>query len=177
MRQLLQRWGFTPAGLISNRHGEWWLLAQLLLIAALAAPPFAPMGVQGWPWPLRLLGASTLGLGLVLVLLAFRDLGASLTPLPDPMPGAALRTEGSYRRCRHPLYQALLLAGLGWTLLLGSLQHLLLLIALAVVLVGKARREEAQLLRQHPAYADYAAITPAILPGMPWLDWRCPGPR
>ncbi len=172
MRDLLQRWGFTPSGLISNRHGEWWLLAQLLLIAGLAAPPFACAQLPVWPWPLRLLGAITLVAGLLLVLMAFRDLGASLTPLPDPMPGAALRVEGSYSRCRHPLYQALLLAGLGWTLLLGSLQHLLLLGLLAGVLAGKARREEAKLMRQHPAYAGYAATTPAIIPGVPGLDWR-----
>lgn len=172
MRDLLQRWGFTPAGLISNRHGEWWLLAQLGLIAALALPPVTASIVPGWPWLLRWAGGFTLAGGLVLVLQSFRDLGASLTPLPDPMPGADLKTEGAYRRCRHPLYQALLLAGLGWTLLLGSLQHLLLLGLLATVLAGKARREESGLMRRHPAYAGYAAITPAIVPGVPGLDWR-----
>ena len=172
MGDLLRRWGFSPFGLISNRHGEWWLLAQLLLIAVMAVPPVAGAAVPDWPWPLRLLGSITVLVGLVLVLMAFRDLGASLTPLPDPMPGAALKTEGSYRRCRHPLYQALLLTGLGWMLLLGSLQHLLLLGLLAGVLAGKARREEAQLLRRHPSYAGYAATTPAILAGVPGLDWR-----
>lgn len=176
MKALLRHWGFTPAGLASNRHGEWWLLAQLILIGALALPPVAAATLPRWPGPLRLLGAITLVVGLGLVLQAFRDLGPSLTPLPDPMPGAALRTEGAYRRCRHPLYQALLLAGLGWTLLLGSLQHLLLLGLLAGVLAGKARREEAQLTRQHPAYAAYAATTPAIFAGVPGLNWRCPGP-
>jgi len=176
MRALLQHWGFTPSGLLSNRRGEWWLLAQLVLIGALALPAVAGAALPHWPGPLRLLGVITLVAGLVLVLQAFHDLGASLTPLPDPMPGAALKTDGAYGRCRHPLYQALLLAGLGWTLLLGSLQHLLLLCVLAGVLVGKARREEAQLTQQHPAYAAYAANTPAIVAGVPGLNWRCPGP-
>jgi hypothetical protein len=28
------------------------------------------------------------------------------------------------------------------------------------------------LLRLHPDYASYRAATPAIIPGLPWLDWR-----
>jgi protein-S-isoprenylcysteine O-methyltransferase Ste14 len=40
------------------------------------------------------------------------------------------------------------------------------------VLGGKARREERQLLLVHRGYAAYRATTPAILPGLPWLDWR-----
>ena len=175
MAGLLRRWGFTFGGLFSNRHGEWWLLAQLLLITAMALPPAAPATLQGWPWPLRLLGAITFSTGAALALQSFRDLGASLTPLPDPMPDAPLVTEGAYRRCRHPLYQALLLAGLGLMLVLGSLQHLLLLGLLAAVLAGKARREERQLLQRHPAYAATMATT-AIIPGLPGLDWRLPGP-
>jgi hypothetical protein len=54
-------------------------------------------------------------------------LGASLTPLPEPMPGAALVTEGPYARCRHPLYRQILLGATGIALLLGSLLHLALL--------------------------------------------------
>jgi protein-S-isoprenylcysteine O-methyltransferase Ste14 len=176
MGSLLRRWGFTVRGWFSNRRGEWWLLGQLLLIAAMALPPAAVARLQGWPWWVRLLGATTLMTGAVLALQSFRDLGASLTPLPDPMPGVPLVTEGAYRRCRHPLYQALLLAALGLTLLLGSLQHLLLSGLLAAVLAGKAHREERRLLERHPAYAGYMASTVAIIPGLPGLDWRCPGP-
>jgi protein-S-isoprenylcysteine O-methyltransferase Ste14 len=110
--------------------------------------------------------------GLALALQAFWGLGASLTPLPDPKPGAALVTRGPYRRCRHPLYQAILLCSLGVVLALGSLLHLALLLALVAVLGGKARREEGQLLPLHPDYPAYRAATPAIMPGLPWLDWR-----
>jgi len=110
--------------------------------------------------------------GLALAAQAFWGLGASLTPLPDPIPGAALVTVGPYGRCRPPLYHALLLCSLGVSLALGSLLHLALLLALCAVLGGKARREERSLESLHPDYVAYRASTPAIIPRLPWLDWR-----
>lgn len=174
LQQLLVRWGFSWQGLIDNRRGEWWLIAQLLLIAAhlLPATP-SPTSLGGsWPLPLALLGWATLALGLLLAAQSFLNLGASLTPLPEPMAGAALVTSGAYGRCRHPLYQAILICSFGLTLALGSLLHLALLLTLAVVLASKARREERRLLAIHPGYAAYRASTAAILPGVPGLDWR-----
>jgi len=29
------------------------------------------------------------------------------------------------------------------------------------------------LLQLHPDYAAYRSAVPAIIPGLPWLDWRC----
>ena len=40
------------------------------------------------------------------------------------------------------------------------------------VLGGKARREERALELAYPDYATYRARTPAIIPRLPWLDWR-----
>jgi protein-S-isoprenylcysteine O-methyltransferase Ste14 len=60
-------------------------------------------------------------IGLVIAAQGALNLGDSLSPLPEPMPGASLVTEGAYSRCRHPLYQSLLLCSLGVTLALGSL--------------------------------------------------------
>ena len=170
----LGRWGFTKGGWRDNRHGEWWLLAQLALITLLLAPPLPPPARLGvpWPWPARLAGVALLVLGLVGALRALLRLGPNLSPLPEPMPQAALVITGPYARCRHPLYQAILLGALGIALLLGSLLHLLIGLALATVLAGKARREERGLLRLHPAYAAYQRETAAILPHIPGLDWR-----
>jgi len=170
----LEGWGLSWGGWLDNRRGEWWLLAQLVLIAAHLFPPWPAPGSWGfaWPLPLAALGAGLFVLGLVLAVQAFWRLGPSLTPLPDPKPGAALVTAGAYGRCRHPLYQSILICSLGVTLALGSLLHLALLLALCAVLGGKARREERQLLPLHPDYAAYRAATAAIVPGLPWLDWR-----
>jgi protein-S-isoprenylcysteine O-methyltransferase Ste14 len=174
LRERLKRWGFSWAGLRDNRRGEWWVLAQITLIAAHALPPEPPLAALGvqWPLALRWLGAAVVVIGVAVGAQAALRLGDSLSPLPEPIPGAPLVTEGAYGRCRHPIYQALLLCSLGVVLLLGSLLHLALLLALAVVLVLKARREEQRLCLIHPDYPTYRLRTPAILPHLPGLDWR-----
>ncbi|MEX1316540.1 MAG: methyltransferase [Synechococcaceae cyanobacterium] len=173
---MARRWGLSWGGWLDNRRGEWWLLAQLLLITAHLLPGWPAPGSRGyaWPLPLALSGAVLLLLGLALALQAFVRLGSNLTPLPEPLADGALVTSGPYARCRHPLYQAVLLCSLGMTLALGSLLHLALLLGLVAVLGGKARREELGLQRLHPDYADYRNRTPAIIPRCPWLDWRGP---
>lgn len=174
LKERLSQWGFSWAGLWDNRRGEWWLIAQLALIAAhlLPATP-SPVALElAWPAGLRLLGWGVFALGLVLAGQAVGALGGSLTPLPEPMPSAPLVTSGAYSRCRHPLYQAVLVCSLGVAVALGSLLHLALLLALAVVLSGKAHREERRLLALYPDYGSYQAATAAIVPGVPGLDWR-----
>jgi protein-S-isoprenylcysteine O-methyltransferase Ste14 len=174
LSERFSQWGFSWGGLRDNRRGEWWLLAQGALILAHllpATPPPTALGID-WPLALRVVGWSVLALGMGMAVQAFLALGASLTPLPEPMPHAALVTSGPYARCRHPLYQAVLVCSLGVTVALGSLLHLALLLALALVLSGKARREERRLLALYPTYGAYRAATPAILPGLPGLDWR-----
>jgi protein-S-isoprenylcysteine O-methyltransferase Ste14 len=174
LQERLTRWGFSWAGLRDNRHGEWWVLAQMTLIAAHALPPEPSLHALGWHWPLvwRGVGGVVVLIGVAVGAQAVFHLGDSLSPLPEPMPGAALVTEGAYGRCRHPLYQSLLLCSLGVVLLLGSLLHLGLLLALALVLGWKARREETRLCAEHPDYATYRQNTAAIVPFLPWLDWR-----
>lgn len=174
LAERLGKWGFSWQGLRDNRHGEWLVVVQMALILAhvLPATPSLRHLQLAWPPSLRILGGVVFALGLGLAVQAILSLGASLTPLPEPMPGTSLVREGAYGRCRHPLYQALLLCSLGVTLALGSLLHLGLLLALATVLVRKARREEGRLCELHPDYPAYRAGTPAILPFVPGLDWR-----
>jgi len=178
IRQRLRRWGFSWAGLADNRRGEWWLITQLALIAAHLLPPTPPLASLGLSWPLtlRIAGGTVLLIGLALAAQGALNLGESLTPLPEPIEGAPLVREGAYRRCRHPLYQAVLLCSLGVVLLLASLLHLGLLLALAVVLSFKARREERRLCALHPDYPAYRRRTAAIVPHLPGLDWREPIP-
>ena len=168
-------WGFSWGGWLDNRRGEWWLLAQLLLITAHLLPVWpapASFGVVIWPKPLFGLGLLLLAFGLFRALEAFRCLGSSLSPLPAPKPANQLIATGSYAICRHPLYRAVLLCSAGVVLATGSPLHLLLWVSLAAVLRGKARFEEQGLRALHLDYSQYAAVTPAVVGWVPGLDWR-----
>jgi protein-S-isoprenylcysteine O-methyltransferase Ste14 len=174
LSERLHKWGFSWQGLRDNRHGEWWVLAQMGLIFAHLLPPTPQPSALGLMWPpaMRVLGLVVFAVGLLLAAQGFLNLGESLTPLPEPIPGAPLVTQGAYGRCRHPLYQALLLCSLGVSVALGSLLHLVLMLALAIVLARKAHWEEARLCEHHPDYPAYRTTTPAIFPFVPGLDWR-----
>ena len=169
-------WGLSWAGWFDNRRGEWWLVAQLLLIAAHLLPIWpdqAFWGLVSWPRLLLGLGLLLLVVGLIRAVQALLSLGASLSPLPVPKQHNQLICTGVYSHCRHPMYQAVLLCSLGVVVATGSLVHLGLLLALAVVLRGKARFEELALRQLHPDYVAYATSTPAIVRDCPGLDWRC----
>ena len=172
---MFSNWGFSWGGWLDNRRGEWWLLAQMLLITAHLLPPWptaAVWGLEIWPRPVFIVGVLVLLGGVVVAAQAFAALGSSLSPLPEAKQGNRLIHHGPYQRCRHPMYQAVLLCSLGLAVAIGSLLHLLLLLGLAAVLGGKARREERSLLQLHADYVNYRSTTPAIASGLPWLDWR-----
>jgi len=167
-------WGMSMEGLISNRQGEWWLIGQLLLITAHLLPAWPPSEKSSIAWSAIsiVFGGCLFLTGIFLAAKAFIRLGASLSPLADPKPGAALVTTGAYSDCRHPLYKGLILSSSGVAISLTSAFHLILLIALCFLLRGKAQREEKKLLLIHPEYKSYLANTPAIIRDLPILDWR-----
>ena len=169
-------WGLSWAGWLDNRRGEWWLVAQLALIAAHLLPVWpvpAFWGLVSWPRPWFGFGLLLLAFGLIRAVQALLSLGASLSPLPVPKQHNQLIRTGVYGHCRHPMYQAVLLCSLGVVVATGSLVHLGLFLSLALVLRGKARFEELALRQLHPDYVAYAVTTPAIVRDCPGLDWRC----
>ncbi len=174
LRLAFSGWGLSLNGLINNQQGEWWLLAQLILISAHLLPAWPSPTAIGfsWPVPLTIAGALLFFIGIALVSKAFLRLGPNLSPLPEPKPGAALVTSGAYRNCRHPLYQGLITSSIGVMLFQGSILHLLLLIGLCGLLKGKAQYEEQRLIEIHREYRSYLKNTPAIFPNFPVLDWR-----
>jgi protein-S-isoprenylcysteine O-methyltransferase Ste14 len=93
-------------------------------------------------------------------------LGGNLTPFPKPSAKTELVTTGIYGWIRHPLYTAVGCEGIGWGLVRGSLPALLCAGLLLVLLVRKARREEAHLAVIFPEYQAYARRVKGFIP---WL--------
>ncbi|WP_320677061.1 isoprenylcysteine carboxylmethyltransferase family protein [Prochlorococcus sp. MIT 1300] len=174
LKNALSGWGFSWSGLIYNKQGEWWLICQLLLIGAHLIPLLMHqhIPIRNWPIYLSLVGSIIFFLGILLAIRALSSLGESLSPLPDPKQNAKLVTNRAYRLCRHPLYQSILISSIGVSLGTGSPIHLVLFCLLCIVLKGKAKREEEKLSKLHGHYEDYKKDTPAIIPLVPFLDWR-----
>jgi protein-S-isoprenylcysteine O-methyltransferase Ste14 len=85
---------------------------------------------------------------------------------PLPRAGGQLIQHGPYRWIRHPMYSALLLAGLAAARVAGDVETWLVLVALAVVLVIKANVEERGMTERYPAYSEYRQRTRRFVPGL-----------
>ncbi len=149
-------------------RGEGWFLLQVLfMIAVLIAGAAAGSHWTGAPrFALSVLGGVLFVSGAALAILGIKDLDRSMSPMPRPTETAVLIQDGVYRRLRHPIYAALILIGIGWSLLFASLLALVLALVLAGILDLKARREEVWLRARYPGYSDYAAHTKRFVPGV-----------
>jgi protein-S-isoprenylcysteine O-methyltransferase Ste14 len=150
-------------------RGEGWLAIQIALMAAifvacLAAArgnlvvvrvPFAP-----------LVGIALFLIGLVIVALARIQLGGAWTALPRPVAGGQLPQEGIYSVVRNPIYDAVILFGVGGSPITGSVIGLALCVVLAAFLDLKVRREEAWLRERYAGYDDYARRVKRFVPGI-----------
>lgn len=151
-------------------HGEGWLLGQLILLGLVflvslpRIPELAPDGPASWV--ALLAGVMAVVIGGAVMVLGFRGLGSSLTPLPRPRDGAELVESGVYARIRHPIYAGLILASFGWGLLTRSLPTVAAAMLLAIFLDIKARREEGWLIERFGSYAAYRRRTKRFLPGI-----------
>ena len=151
-------------------RGEWWVAAQVPLLALAFALPHRLPPVLSWPPGT---GAIRGGVGLLLLAAGgalfaagvFR-LGRNLTPLPRPKESGVLVTAGIYGWVRHPLYGGIVLAALGNALRSPTLLALPLALLLFVFFDRKASREEAWLAERFP---DYAAYRRRVKKFIPWL--------
>ena len=150
-------------------RGEWYFVAQMVLIMLIALAPLVP-GQPDWP-PGAGLAARGLGLllglaGGALALAGLLGLGRNLSPLPHPKDDAELVEGGVYGLARHPIYGGLIAGALGWGLLTNSQLALVLALALWLLFEVKSRREEGQLLVR---FAGYAAYRQRVHKFFPWL--------
>ena len=83
---------------------------------------------------------------------------------PSPKHNGQLVEHGIYQQIRHPMYTAVMLFGLGCMLASPSIESTLMLIALCLVMVRKARLEETWLKHKYPFYSEYLSKTPGFVP-------------
>ncbi len=150
-----------------GRRGEGWFLGQVLLMAAVFVAAW--LG-PAWFGPSRdrtdVLGLGLMAAGGLLGARALLDLRGSFTPLPRPVDGGQLVVRGVYGIVRHPMYLAVVLGGLGWSLLWASPAGLVATAVLFGFFDLKSRREEAWLVEAYPGYEAYRRRTRRIVPGV-----------
>ena len=138
----------------------FYVLAQFGLLAALLVVP-------PWRWAWQPIGIILLVLAALLGAWTLRhNRPGNFNVRPQPRANAHLITDGPYRYVRHPMYVAVLLGAAGWALCAGGLARTLIVLALLLVLNGKAALEERLLLACWPEYATYRARTRRFLPGV-----------
>ena len=136
---------------------------QFALLGLLAW--LAGQGASGGVWPVPALLPLIAGIGLGAWALATNRPG-NFNIRPQPREGGRLIEHGPYRWIRHPMYSALLLAGLAAAWIAGTWTGWIALAALAVVLALKARLEEDAMARVHAGYAGYRQRTRRFVPGL-----------
>jgi len=155
----------TPATPRTAVIRAWTLVGvQALLFAAVVVAAVLPAWGPAVPSSLVLSLVIVL-MGAVLLLVAGRRLGASLTPSPLPN-GRGLVGSGPYRWVRHPIYTAVILACLGVAVGAGNLQTYAVVAALVVFFAFKARLEERHLVATYDGYAHYARRVGRFVPGV-----------
>jgi protein-S-isoprenylcysteine O-methyltransferase Ste14 len=133
---------------------------QFVLILALVFATHWPVPSRAWPAPLFLMA--------VAVVLGVWTLGynrwGNFNIRPELRSGARLVTGGPYRHIRHPMYASVLL-GVGALVAADPRPwRIVLLVALLIVLMLKAAREEEYLRAAFPEYAAYASRTWRLVP-------------
>lgn len=179
-RTWLQRRRFGNSGMMLFRSGRWLQhLREALMVALgalLAGEALAyavdPSSLDGlWLVPrgplLGWLGAGLLGSGTALMAAAQLDLGASWRIGIEEGARPGLVIGGLYRFSRNPIFLAMLIALLGFALLLPTWLSLAAWVLGYAGVQRQVLQEEDYLLRTYgPDYAAYAADVGRFLPGI-----------
>ena len=94
------------------------------------------------------------------------NLGDALTPYPQPLNNAGLRTHGIYRYVRHPIYAGVIIAALGWALWWLSPAGVLYFCMVGLFFDRKVTFEERWLRR---TYTEYSTYQKTVKKFIPWL--------
>jgi protein-S-isoprenylcysteine O-methyltransferase Ste14 len=152
-----------PLSRLWNTAPLW--LAALLLASQRIWPDFLTERFPPWGLPLTVIGIVLLLAGLGFAIWARYHIGRNWSGVVTVKQDHALIRSGPYALVRHPIYSGLLLAIVGTAMARGNAAAI---IAIALVLFAFLRRvavEEKWMTETFgPAYDDYRATTPALVP-------------
>lgn len=146
-----------PAGEAARSPLALVACAGALVAVAMIASPSA----RGSETSAVLAGDVVALIGGVEMVVAIAWLGRCFSVLPE---ARGLVTAGPYRFVRHPLYLGELTACLGLVLASPTARNVGAGAVFCVCQAVRMRLEERALLKEYPAYAEYAAVTPRVVP-------------
>jgi protein-S-isoprenylcysteine O-methyltransferase Ste14 len=130
---------------------------QLLLFAAYILPiTMFPIKLPDW---LRYLGCVVMVLGAILGIVALFQINTNLSPFPTPVDKGKLITTGAFRISRHPIYMAIMVAGIGYAIFQTSVFKGLVVVFLLILFYFKSLYEERLLMDKFSAYKVYKKKT------------------
>jgi len=157
-------------GSFARDRGTLWLNIIIITVALSAAGTLAAsLKNPAWQFgPTGLAGPIVMWAGLVVRIWAIVVLGRSFRMTVEVDTGQRVVDSGPYRWVRHPSYTGILLLMAGLGLVYGNWPALAILLVLpAGVLIYRIFVEEAVLTEvTGRAYADYAARTKRLVPGV-----------
>jgi protein-S-isoprenylcysteine O-methyltransferase Ste14 len=155
----------------AERHGWWsgcwvWLIIVTFLLLGRCALPFSSDAILWRYTPAVGITADLVTVaGLLVTLWARTTLGGNWSSNVVIKEDHELIERGPYRYVRHPIYSGMILMLLGIVILWGGATGLILLVAVAVGLWVKLRKEERVLGRHFPeTYPRYKARVKALIP-------------
>ena len=102
-----------------------------------------------------LVGFLIIIIAFIILLVAIKDLGKNLSPLPRPINNSNLVTTGIYRFTRHPMYYSLIFISFGVFITKLSIYYLFLSISLGLIIKFKIALEEQYLNNKFKNYLLY----------------------
>ena len=102
-----------------------------------------------------LVGYLIIIIAFIILLVAIKDLGRNLSPLPRPIKNSNLVTTGIYRFTRHPMYYSLIFISFGVFIIKLSIYYLFLSISLVLIIKFKIALEEKYLNNKFINYLLY----------------------
>lgn len=137
---------------------------SMIFLMLIGAPLESLYADRSIPVAVRVIGV-LLGLGgLTLCVISYRALGRNFRVFAAPRRSGKLITGGIYRRVRHPMYTGVILGMGGYVLAFGSPWFAAPWLAMTVLYLVKAVREEGIVAQRFAEYHDYRRRTWRFVP-------------